>query len=94
MFLRGMEARLAEQLGKQHQELMETTWEQLKGKEFQGCSYLSLDIHWSSCCGFPRESYRQREIQTSIYKRCCHSMTFFFFKTAKWLSIFHPSILF
>lgn len=47
MFLKGMEARLAEELGKQHQELLETVWEQLKGKGFQGCSHLSLDIHWS-----------------------------------------------
>lgn len=69
-----MEACLAEELGKQHQELLETTWEQLKGEEFKECSYLSLGIHWLSCYGFPLESYRLREIQASVYKRCCHSL--------------------
>lgn len=75
MFLWGMEAHLSEQLGKQHQELLETTWEQLKGKDFKGSSYLSLGIHWLSCYGIPQESYRLREIPTSVYKRCCHSLT-------------------
>lgn len=42
MFLTRMEAHLAEELGKHHQELLETTWEQIKGKEFKGCSYLSF----------------------------------------------------
>lgn len=36
MFLWGMEACLAEELDKQSQELLETTWEQLKGRSVQG----------------------------------------------------------
>lgn len=68
MFLREMEACLAEELGKQHQELLETTWEQLKGEELKGCSYLSLsiklhtkrnpDLYFQEMLSFPKFSHK------------------------------------
>lgn len=44
-----MEACLAEELGKQHQELLETTWEQLKGEEFiSKFGYPLVELLWLS----------------------------------------------